>query len=124
IVRRYHSQGKNFRVITPYDAQRNAIEKRLKDTKLPWENKCFNVDSFQGNEEDYIIISVVRSNKPGFLTNLRRTNVMLSRCKRGMVICTSREFMKGSGKSSLVGKLAQEWPDGWVSWKDVLQGRL
>lgn len=31
-----------------YDAQRNLLEKILKDNGLGWENKCFNVDSFQG----------------------------------------------------------------------------
>ncbi|KAK0476950.1 P-loop containing nucleoside triphosphate hydrolase protein [Armillaria novae-zelandiae] len=38
----------NFCVITPYDAQRAAIEKELKDQGLPWE-RVFNVDSFQGD---------------------------------------------------------------------------
>lgn len=38
----------DFRIITPYDAQRSLIEKRLKSAKLPWEDKVFNVDSFQG----------------------------------------------------------------------------
>ncbi|KAH9917839.1 P-loop containing nucleoside triphosphate hydrolase protein [Fomitopsis serialis] len=122
IARKFHAQGKTYRVITPYDAQRNALERKLKDAKLPWENKCFNVDSFQGNEEDYVLISVVRSNNVGFLNNLRRTNVMLSRCKRAMVVCTSRAFMEGKARSSLLGKLAKEWPDGWVSWRDMLQG--
>jgi superfamily I DNA and/or RNA helicase len=41
--------GKRFKIITPYDAQRSQLEKRLKAEKLPWENRCFNVDSFQGN---------------------------------------------------------------------------
>jgi superfamily I DNA and/or RNA helicase len=41
--------GKKFKIITPYDAQRSEIEKRLMSEKLPWEDKCFNVDSFQGN---------------------------------------------------------------------------
>lgn len=44
--------GKSFRVITPYDSQRNLLEKMLKAEKLPWENKCFNVDSFQGMRLD------------------------------------------------------------------------
>ncbi|KAH7903183.1 AAA domain-containing protein, partial [Hygrophoropsis aurantiaca] len=69
IARSYHKQGKLFRIVTPYDAQRNLIEKELQHAKLPWEDKCFNVDSFQGNEEDHIIISIVRSNQIGFLTN-------------------------------------------------------
>jgi superfamily I DNA and/or RNA helicase len=45
-----HLQNENisYRIITPYDAQRSALEQALKDEELDWENKCFNVDSFQG----------------------------------------------------------------------------
>ena len=39
----------SYRVITPYDAQRNAIEQALKDRDLDWHDKCFNVDSFQSS---------------------------------------------------------------------------
>jgi hypothetical protein len=46
----YYGQGKEYRVITPYDAQRSAIEKQLELAKIPWEDKCFNVDSFQGKQ--------------------------------------------------------------------------
>ena len=38
-----------------------------------------------GNERDYIIVSLVRTRGLGFLDDHRRTNVMLTRCKRGMV---------------------------------------
>jgi hypothetical protein len=48
LARLYHGQGKQYRVITPYDAQRSAIERQLELAKIPWEDKCFNVDSFQG----------------------------------------------------------------------------
>ncbi|KAL1724450.1 P-loop containing nucleoside triphosphate hydrolase protein [Schizophyllum commune] len=40
--------GKTFRVITPYDPQRGAIESALQHAKLRWEDTVFNVDSFQG----------------------------------------------------------------------------
>jgi len=46
LVRHYY-RGKNFCIITPYDAQRSAIERALKVEGLPWD-KVFNVDSFQG----------------------------------------------------------------------------
>lgn len=59
-----------------------------------------------GNEDNFIIISIVRSDKPGFLTNLRRTNVMLTRFKRGMFIVTSKKFITGPGAGTLVAQLA------------------
>ncbi|KAG5339814.1 hypothetical protein C0989_003495 [Termitomyces sp. Mn162] len=43
-----YSLGKSFRMITPYDAQRSKLEDALKGTRVPWEDRCFNVDSFQG----------------------------------------------------------------------------
>jgi hypothetical protein len=52
LARLYHGQGKQYRIITPYDAQRSAIERQLElvKPKIPWEDKCFNVDSFQGKQ--------------------------------------------------------------------------
>ncbi|KAJ3797034.1 AAA domain-containing protein, partial [Lentinula aff. detonsa] len=98
---------KSYRIVTPYDSQRNHIEELMRgNERVSWEDKCFNVDSFQGNEEDYIIISIVRSYKAGFLKNLRRTNVMLTRFRRGMFIVTSRKFINGPGAGTLVAQLA------------------
>ncbi|KAG6329772.1 hypothetical protein ID866_9318 [Astraeus odoratus] len=116
----FQAQGKKFKIITPYDAQRTSLENGLKNAELQWEDKCFNVDSFQGNEEDYIIISLVRSLDLGFLSDLRRTNVMLTRCKRGMVIFTSKLFMEKYGKDSLVGSLLQYYDnDAWIEVQEM-----
>ncbi|KAG2145384.1 AAA domain-containing protein [Suillus bovinus] len=112
-------KNKPFRIITPYDAQRNLIEEHLKLNKLDWEDKCFNVDSFQGNEEDYIVISLVRSRALGFIADLRRTNVMLTRCKKGMIICTSQKFMKRAGYNSLVGNLLGYYENEWIEEDDL-----
>ncbi|KAK0200665.1 AAA domain-containing protein, partial [Desarmillaria ectypa] len=97
---------RNFCIITPYDAQRAAIERELKNNNLPWE-RVFNVDSFQGNEADVVLVSVVRCREPGFLRSDQRMNVMLTRCRRGLVIVASRSFVSGPGQSTLVGKLAR-----------------
>ncbi|KAG2367897.1 AAA domain-containing protein [Suillus spraguei] len=110
----------SIRIITPYDAQRSLIEEGLKHSELDWEDKCFNVDSFQGNEEDYIVISLVRSMALGFLADLRRINVMLTRCKKGMIICTSEKFMKRTGHKSLVGSLLKYYEHMWIE-KDELE---
>ncbi|KAG1841690.1 AAA domain-containing protein [Suillus subalutaceus] len=120
IANMLQASNKQFRIITPYDAQRSLIEEGLKLQELDWEDKCFNVDSFQGNEEDYIVISLVRSTALGFLADLRRTNVMLSRCKKGMIICTSQKFMKRAGCDSLVGSLLEYYEHEWIE-KDELE---
>jgi hypothetical protein len=44
----------SYRIITPYDAQRGRLEQSLKQAELPWEDKCFNVDSFQGLSFRYL----------------------------------------------------------------------
>ncbi|KAI6155155.1 P-loop containing nucleoside triphosphate hydrolase protein [Pisolithus tinctorius] len=116
IAGEYQANRLDFRIITPYDAQRALIERELKEAKIRHEDKVFNVDSFQGpgNEAEHIIISVVRTDKLGFLANQRRTNVMLTRCKKTMVICTSKAFIWGPAASTLIGELAATLgPQAW-----------
>lgn len=50
LARTYNAQGKSYRIITPYDAQRSLLESNLKTSGIPWENRVFNVDSFQGTQ--------------------------------------------------------------------------
>lgn len=58
------------------------------------------VDSFQGNEADLVILSLVRNNAwvgrhaLGFLRDRRRMNVALSRAKRQLVIVGSLRFLE------------------------------
>ncbi|XP_047063773.1 helicase sen1-like [Lolium rigidum] len=74
-------------VVSPYNAQVRAINEKLGKSYNKHEGfsvKVKSVDGFQGAEEDIIIISTVRSNKAGsvgFLTNMQRTNVALTRAK-------------------------------------------
>lgn len=78
-----------------------------------------------GNEEDFIVLSLVRSEKIGFLKEGRRVNVMLTRCKRGMIILTSRVFVEGIASSSLIGGLAKALgPQAWVESRKVLYGNF
>ncbi|KAL1685650.1 AAA domain-containing protein, partial [Schizophyllum commune] len=95
---------KNFCVITPYDAQKAEIARDLQSVGLP-SDRVFNVDSFQGNEADYVLVSMVRTETPGFLKSLPRLNVLLTRCRRGMVIVTSPTFLSGPGRELLLADL-------------------
>ncbi|KAJ6554658.1 AAA domain-containing protein, partial [Mycena capillaripes] len=117
---------KEFCVITPYDAQRAAIERQLKAENLP-HNAVYNVDSFQGNEADYVLVSVVRTEAPGFLRSLNRMNVMLTRAKKGMVIVTCSSFLRShGGAQTLLGRLARYWEtrkqETWIDWRRIVDG--
>lgn len=77
-------------IISPYKAQVNAIEERVREYSTnhldvtDFSVSVRSVDGFQGGEEDVIIISTVRCNgngSIGFLSNLQRTNVLLTRAR-------------------------------------------
>ncbi|KAL6652177.1 hypothetical protein ACP70R_011102 [Stipagrostis hirtigluma subsp. patula] len=74
-------------VVSPYNAQVRAIQEKVGKSYNMYDGfsvKVKSVDGFQGAAEDVIIISTVRSNgagSVGFLTNLQRTNVALTRAK-------------------------------------------
>ncbi|KDQ11285.1 hypothetical protein BOTBODRAFT_464262 [Botryobasidium botryosum FD-172 SS1] len=130
LVRLYY-HDENFCVITPYDGQRSLLEQTFRDEGLPWENRIFNVDSFQGNEADYIIVSLVRSTGAGFMTSPHRVNVMLTRCEKGMIIVTRRDFLRVTNTGvTIIGKLIEEWEKKrvpgkvWVDWKEVARGEV
>jgi len=81
-------------VITPYEGQRAYIVNYMQRAgslrpQLYKEIEVASVDSFQGREKDFIILSCVRSNEHqgiGFLNDPRRLNVALTRSRYGIVI--------------------------------------
>ena len=95
IIDMYLNKGihtKDIGVITPYAKQSQQISKK---TKVAVES----VDGFQGGERDIIIISLVRSNnegKVGFLNDLRRLNVSLTRAKKKLIIIGNRETLESN----------------------------
>ena len=77
-------------IISPYADQVKIIQ-----DQTPVEVKT--VDGFQGREKEIIIISTVRSNNNGnigFLNDLRRLNVAITRAKRKLIIIGNKETLK------------------------------
>jgi ATP-dependent RNA/DNA helicase IGHMBP2 len=75
---------KSTTFISPYSAQIELAKKTF-----PKELKIRTIDSFQGQESETIIISLVRSNSEaeiGFLKDYRRMNVALTRAKEKLII--------------------------------------
>jgi predicted DNA helicase len=80
-------------IISPYKEQRewlkdNIGEVEFDKTKLESLN-VKTIDGFQGEERDVIYISLVRSNEKqeiGFLNDLRRMNVAITRAKKKLVV--------------------------------------
>lgn len=77
-------------IISPYADQVKIIQ-----DMTPVEVKT--VDGFQGREKEIIIISTVRSNENGnigFLRDLRRLNVAITRAKRKLIIIGNKNTLK------------------------------
>ena len=78
-------------ILTTYNGQKELI-KEIFSKKCGW-NKLFSnigkistVDKYQGQQNDFIILSLVRSKKIGYLRDIRRFIVSLSRARKGLYI--------------------------------------
>ena len=54
------------------------------------------VDKYQGEQNDYIILSLTRTNQPGYLRDVRRLTVALSRARLGLYILGRRSVFQSS----------------------------
>jgi serine/threonine protein kinase len=116
-------------VLSPYNRQRRKLDDALAGVRLPEGlyfreslaarpgsrgdlRRAHTVDSFQGNQADIVIISLVRNNEflpkhssaqgeprrmpdpMGFLDDKQRLNVLLSRAERLLVLVGSWEFFE------------------------------
>ena len=78
-------------ILTTYNGQKDLI-KEIYSKKCGW-NKLFGnigkictVDKYQGQQNDFIILSLVRTKKIGYLRDIRRFIVSLSRARQGLYI--------------------------------------
>ena len=87
-------------IISPYRAQVQLLRRLLKKSEFfkPYRRliSVNTVDGFQGQERDIIVISLVRSNEEGqigFLRDLRRMNVAITRARMKLIILGDRSTM-------------------------------
>lgn len=124
------TRRKSFHIITFYSSQRSLIERLLRERIVGYppfrrgdaDGLTFTVDSYQGKENDYILLSTVcDQSAPSprtvegtedtlpFVLNSERQTVALTRCKKGMLIFTNPNFLLEAGfKDTLVSSLCDD----------------
>ncbi|WP_417280484.1 AAA domain-containing protein [Celeribacter sp.] len=98
-------------VLSPYSEQVRRLRKRVDDDLAAFPNLqefegavdqsiCGTVDSFQGNQADVVVVSLVRNNHRsslngalGFLCDARRMNVLFSRARWKLIVVGSFDFL-------------------------------
>jgi len=108
-------------IISMYKGQTKTILKRLRkkydkksghrfvDKKNNVNIFVGNVDSMQGREADIVFLSLVRTDRIGFLDNYNRINVAITRARYQLVIIGDQNFFKNHRRSNLlIVKLAKK----------------
>lgn len=106
-------------ILSPYSEQVRRLKAAIDDNRdsfsvlsnltpaVAGDHFCGTVDSFQGNEADVVMVSLVRNNHHGslrralgFLSDPRRMNVLLSRAKSCLFVVGSLKFMRSTIQSN------------------------
>jgi len=104
------SKAPSLAILTPYNQQVKLLSKEIELAKEKrfahldqfdsGDQLVHTIDSFQGNEADIVIVSLVRNNNRaagkglGIVGDARRMNVLLSRAKWKLIIVGSRKFLE------------------------------
>ena len=98
-------------IISPYRAQVQYLKKLIKKYEFfkPYRRliSVNTVDGFQGQERDVILISLVRSNDEGqigFLKDLRRMNVAMTRARMKLIILGNKDTMMSPNEAHHPGQ--------------------
>lgn len=88
-------------ILTTYAGQRALIRDVLghrcaKNRLFGLPRLVTTVDKYQGEQNDYIILSLTRTSHPGYLRDIRRLTVALSRARLGLYILGRRSVFQSS----------------------------
>ncbi|KAJ8126162.1 hypothetical protein O1611_g7476 [Lasiodiplodia mahajangana] len=100
----------NIAVLTPYTRQLEILKKKLGGIKNV---EVSSIDGYQGREADIVVFVTTRCNAScdiGFLKDLRRMNVALTRAKAGLIIIGNRETLTQGAAD----------PESTAMWKRLL----
>jgi intron-binding protein aquarius len=85
-------------ILTTYNGQKHLIKDILKRRceNIPFLKSCkvSTVDKFQGQQNDFILLSLVRTKSIGHIRDVRRLIVSLSRARLGLYIFGRRELFQ------------------------------
>ena len=102
IMEKTQNDLKEIGVISAYKSQVKLIKNKLNQilTKSLVNEMVATLDSYQGQERDIILYSFTKSSdtlpkkrKIGFLNELRRLNVAMTRCKKMLILVGDLEFL-------------------------------
>lgn len=103
-------------ILTTYAGQkaliRDVLAHRCKGNRLFGLPRIVTtVDKYQGEQNDYIILSLTRTCSPGYLRDIRRLTVALSRARLGLYILGRRSIFESSPELTQAFKLPLERPE-------------
>lgn len=103
-------------ILTTYSGQRALIKDVLGHRCA--QNKIFGlpkivttVDKYQGEQNDYIILSLTRTSRAGYLRDIRRLTVALSRARLGLYILGRRDVFEACYELKPAFELLLQRPD-------------
>lgn len=101
----YLGQIKSIREVLQNKFKTKSQSRFVKDNV---EIKLSTVDRFQGDEKDIIFLSMVRTDRDGFLDSPYRLNVAITRARYQLVVIGKRSYFKDQSKTPLLNKFAKQ----------------
>ncbi|KAG0550887.1 hypothetical protein BDA96_01G376300 [Sorghum bicolor] len=102
-------------ILTTYNGQklliRDVINKRCKPWNIEPPNKVTTVDKFQGQQNDFILLSLVRTRFVGHLRDVRRLIVAMSRARLGLYVFCRRSLFEQCYELQPTFQLLLQRPD-------------
>ncbi|KAL6878408.1 hypothetical protein ACP4OV_012578 [Aristida adscensionis] len=102
-------------ILTTYNGQklliRDVINRRCKPWNIEPPNKITTVDKFQGQQNDFILLSLVRTRFVGHLRDVRRLIVAMSRARLGLYVFCRRSLFEQCYELQPTFQLLLQRPD-------------